>query len=429
MLAYRLLSVLALALYTPYALFRSLSGRRKIGDIAGRMGRRPYPDLDGGVWIHAVSVGEVGVAKNLLGELSRRAAGARLGLSVTTAAGTDVARRSAAGFPPGVAVFSFPLDLAGPVERALDGVRPGLILLTETEIWPLFLARARRRSIPVALVNGRLSERSFRRYRLAGAWLARVLDGVALFAMQTEADASRIRRLGAPSDRVFVTGNVKYDVGSPPPFADADRLREAARGRPVVAAASTGEGEEEMVLTAWSALPSGARPLLVLAPRRPERFDAVARMVERRGLPLLRRSRSDAPLVGAGTDVYLLDSIGELSSLYLETRLAFIGGSLIAAGGHNPIEAWAAGVPAVAGRHMENFREIAEAGERATILERVADADGLAAAFAAALADPAGTAARGERARGIVEESRGAGRRTVDRVLLLWDGRRERTAP
>ena len=425
MLAYRLLSAAALALYAPYALLRSLAGRRRIGNLAARMGRRPYPDLDGGVWVHAVSVGEVGVARNLLGELGRRAGGTRLGLSVTTAAGTDLARRSAAAFPAGLAVFSFPLDLAGPVERALDGVRPGLILLTETEIWPLFLARARRRGIPVALVNGRLSEESFRRYRLAGRWLARVLEGIALFAMQSEADAARMRRLGAPPERVVVTGNVKYDVSPAPPFEDAERLRRAAGGRPVLVAASTGEGEEEIVLDGWEAIPAAERPFLVLAPRRPERFDAVARLVERRGFPPARRSGADpAP----GTEVYLLDSIGELASVYREARLAFIGGSLIAAGGHNPIEAWAAGVPVVAGPHMETFRGVAAAGERAGILARVRAANGRAAAVAAALADPAAAAARGDRARSNVDESRGAGRRTVDLVLPLREGPKSRAA-
>ena len=150
MLAYRLLSAAALALYAPYALLRSLFGRRKIGNVPARMGRRPYPDLAGGVWVHAVSVGEVGVAKNLLAELARRAAGARLGLSVTTAAGMDLALRSVSAFPAGLGVFSFPLDFAGPVERSLAGVRPGLILLTETEIWPLFLERAKRRGVQEA---------------------------------------------------------------------------------------------------------------------------------------------------------------------------------------------------------------------------------------------------------------------------------------
>lgn len=429
---YRFLSALALAAYGPYALLRSAAGGRKIGSVRGKLGREPYPDLAGGVWVHAVSVGEVGVAHSILAELSRRAPGARLGLSSTTAAGLDLARRTA---PSGVAVFTFPLDLAGPVDRALGGVRPGLILLTETEIWPLLLSRAGAKGIGVALVNGRVSERSFRRYRRLGRWFARVLAGISFFAMQTEEDADRMRCLGADPARVRVTGNVKYDLPAAPPFPDSERLLAASGGLPLMVAASTGEGEEEMVLSAWESLRQDGRPALALAPRRPERFDAVAETVERRGHALVRRSAARAgspPAAEAGLGtrkscVYLLDSIGELASLYREACLAFIGGSLIPAGGHNPIEAWAAGVPVLVGPHTGNFREVTEDGERLGILERVDGAPALARAVAAAISDPDGLARRSERARQAVAESRGAAARAVDLVLsLLAEGGRKK---
>ncbi|MEP6801006.1 MAG: 3-deoxy-D-manno-octulosonic acid transferase [Acidobacteriota bacterium] len=415
MLFYRILSVLALVFYAPWALARSVLGIRKIGDLRGRLGFGRAPDLNGGVWVHAVSVGEVGVARNLLAELARKAPESRLALSVTTDAGAEMARRA---LPSGVPAFAFPLDLAGPVERALDAVRPGLILLTETEIWPLFLERAARRKIPVALVNGRLSERSFSRYRLAGRSFARVLSRVALFAMQTREDAARIERLGAPPGKVFVTGNVKYDLPPAPPFSDALRLASAARGRAVFVAASTGPGEDEIVLNAWAGLAPGRRPLLVLAPRRPERFDAVAALVSAAGHPLLRRSVPTAELPPEGS-VYLLDSIGELSSVYGEARLAFVGGSLVKAGGHNPIEAWSAGVPVIVGPHTSNFRDIVRDGRDIGILEIVADGAGLGRALAAALQDPEALARRGEAARRAVVESRGAVTRTADLVLPL----------
>ncbi len=288
MLLYRFLSVLVLAAYSPYALLRSLAGRRRLGDIRGRLGLSPYPDLDGGIWVHAVSVGEVRVARQLLGALARKAPGARLGLSVTTAAGRRLAERDAQAAS---AVFAFPLDLARPVERSLATVRPGLVLLTETEIWPLFLDRAAARGIPVALVNGRISGRSFGRYALARRFLARTLGKVSLFAMQTEEDAERIARLGAPPERIRVTGNIKYDLAAAPPFADAARLKGAASGRPVVVAASTADGEEAIVLEAWKRL--SPRPLLAIAPRRPERFDDVARLVDSSGFTLLRRTSPD----------------------------------------------------------------------------------------------------------------------------------------
>jgi 3-deoxy-D-manno-octulosonic-acid transferase len=433
MFLYRLLSILALIVYAPYAVVRSVMGRRRIGDVRGKLGLAPYPDLAGGIWVHAVSVGEVSVARNLLEALKNRLPGVPLGLSATTAAGLDAARRLAG---PGIEVFSFPLDLAGPVEKALTAVRPGLIVLVETELWPLLLERARTREVPIALVNGRISDRSFRRYLLLRRWFSRILENVSLFAMQTREDADRIARLGAPEGRILVTGNIKYDISPAPPFADAARLTAAAAGRPILVAASTSEGEEQIVLEAWKDL--DPRLFLAIAPRRPERFDDVAALVEHSGFGLIRRSRpspSPAPLnsrlstLNPSSDIYLLDSIGELSSLYRQAFLAFLGGSLVPTGGHNPIEAWAQGVAVVVGPNTGNFREITKSGERRGILERVADGRELRGALARSLADPSATAARGEGARRFVSESRGAAALTADSVAKLLSRRpRERAA-
>jgi 3-deoxy-D-manno-octulosonic-acid transferase len=432
MFLYRLLSVLALILYAPYAVLRSVTGRKRIGDVRGKLGLAPYPDLAGGIWVHAVSVGEVSVARNLLEALKHRLPGVPLGLSATTAAGLDAARRLAG---PGIGVFSFPLDLAGPVEKALTAVRPGLIVLVETELWPLLLDRARTRDVPIALVNGRISDRSFRRYLLLRRWFTRILENVSLFAMQTPEDADRIARLSAPQGRILVTGNIKYDMSPAPPFADAARLTAAAAGRPILVAASTSEGEERIVLEAWKDL--DPRPFLAIAPRRPERFDDVASLVERSGFSLIRRSRpsdpaseiQNAPTLNSPADIYLLDSIGELSSLYRQAFLAFLGGSLVPTGGHNPIEAWAQGVAVVVGPNTGNFREITGSGERRGILERVADGRELRGALARSLADPSATALRGEGARRLVSESRGAAALTADSVANLLSRRpRERAA-
>ena len=413
---YRAAAPVALLVYSPFALVRSLARRRRLGDLRGRLGLTSYPHLDGGIWIHAVSVGEVGVAHALLPPLSAGAPGRRIGVSVTTAAGRELAERTLA---PRVSIFAFPFDLSGPVEKALSQTGPGLVLVTETELWPLFLERAARRGIPVALVNGRISERSFARYRLVRRWFARTLRHIALFAMQSPEDARRIEELGAPSERIRLFGNIKYDAPSPGPFADGPRLRRAARGRPIVAAGSTADGEEEPVLEACADLPR--RPLLLLAPRRPERFDEVARLIEKRGLRLLRRSSPESPVTSPETlpDVYLLDSIGELASAYAEARLAFIGGSLVSSGGHNPIEAWAAGIPVVAGPHMENFGEIAARGEALGVLRRVEGSAGLRRALAESLDSPSELSQRGERAARFVESSRGAAERTAQAVLEL----------
>jgi 3-deoxy-D-manno-octulosonic-acid transferase len=416
LLFYRALGAVALAAYAPYALLRSLAGGRRLGDIRGRLGRSAYPDLDGGIWIHAVSVGEIGVAHNLLRALRKARPGCRAGISVTTAAGRELAERT---MSQDASLFAFPFDLAGPVERALAATRPGLVLLTETEIWPLFLERAARRGVPVALVNGRISERSYRRYRCVRGFLRGVLGRIALFAMQSGEDARRVKELGADGPRVRVAGNIKYDMPPAPAFADIERLRAVAAGRPVVVAGSTGEGEEALVLQAWSGLEN--RPLLVLAPRRPERFDEVARLCESRGLRLMRRSTHNSQLTthNPPADIYLLDSIGELASVYRGAALAFVGGSLIPRGGQNPIEAWAAGVPVLAGPHMENFRDVATAGQERGILRRVENAGGLARELAAALAAPEETRRRAADAERFVAQNRGAADRTAEAILTL----------
>jgi 3-deoxy-D-manno-octulosonic-acid transferase len=414
LLFYRALAALALAAYAPYALLRSLVGGRRLGDIRGRMGRSAYPDLDGGIWIHAVSVGEVGVARSLLRALRKARPGCRAGISVTTAAGRELAERT---MSQEASLFAFPFDLAGPVERALAATRPGLVLLTETEIWPLFLERAARRGVPVALVNGRISERSYRRYRRVRGFLRGALGRIALFAMQSAEDARRVEELGADGPRVRVDGNIKYDQPAAPEFADARRLRAAAAGRPIVVAGSTGEGEEALVLDAWQRL--APRPLLVLVPRRPERFDEVARLCQSRGLSLMRRSTPDASRLLTPVDIYLLDSIGELASVYRGASLAFVGGSLIARGGQNPIEAWAAGVPVLAGPHMENFRDVAAAGQERGILARVENVAGLERELTAALGAPEETRRRAADAERFVEENRGAADRTAEAILAL----------
>jgi 3-deoxy-D-manno-octulosonic-acid transferase len=420
LLLYRALAALALTVYAPVAFLRALAGRRRLGDVRGRLGLSEWPDLSGGVWIHAVSVGEVGVARNLLPELRRRMPGVRFGVSVSTAAGRELAERTLA-LDGNAAVYAFPFDLAGAIEKAFDATRPGLIVLTETEIWPLFIDRASRRRIPVALVNGRISERSFGRYRLARNFLAKTLAQLSLAAMQSKEDARRIETLGAPRDRIRALGNLKYDLPAPAPFPDADRLSAAAAGRPILVAGSTREREESKVLDAWQAL--SPRPLLVLAPRRPERFDEVARMVESRGLKLLRRSIPTLDprpsTLDFLPDVYLLDSIGELASVYRGAVLAFAGGSLVPSGGQSPIEAWSAGVPVVSGPHMENFREAVRDGEALGILRRAQDTRALGALFADAVARPEETRRSGEAAARFVAGSRGAAAATAELLASL----------
>ena len=361
----------------------------------------------GSIWIHAVSVGEVGAANSILRAI--REAGVRrpLVLSASTAAGLELARASREADH----VVPFPFDLRGAVERSLSALDPCLLLLTETEIWPLLLESCARRGIPVALVNGRISDRSYSRYRAVRRLLRGSLRRITLFAMQSEDDARRIRDLGAPPERVLVTGNVKFDVKIAEDSRVKERVRGWAAGRRVVIAGSTHEGEELAVLEAWKSLEP--RPLLVVAPRRPERFDAVFDLLISRGVAVGRSSGS-----ASNPDVVVLDTVGDLASAYAAADIAFIGGTLVPVGGHNPIEAWAHGIPTILGPYTRNFREIVRAGISGRAAVTVRDARELASAMSRLLGE-ASPGTRASNARALVENNRGAARAAADAVLPL----------
>ncbi len=407
MVLYRVAFGLGLVAYAPFAFLRQAAGGRRIGDWKGRFGLSALPGFSRSIWIHGVSVGEVNAARTILEALRQEVPGPFV-LSSSTAAGLSAAANvvSADGAIP------FPLDLARPVERALDAADPSLVLLTETEIWPLFLERCARRGVPVAIVNGRVSESSFSRYRRAGRWLAPSLSRIRFFAMQTGEDAVRIAALGVPDAKIRVTGNVKFDAPGEDRPEVAARLRTLAAGRPVVLAGSTHEGEEAAVLDAWSSLES--RPLLVIAPRRPERFDEVFRRMRERAPGSVRFSAAagEPPAV-------LLDTVGDLASAFGAADAAFVGGTLAEVGGHNPIEAWAKGVPTAIGPHVANIRAIVAEGEAAGAAIPVRSSADLAAAWSRLLADDAGRRARGASAARLVASHRGAAKKTAAAVLPL----------
>lgn len=367
-----------------------------------------------GLWIHAVSVGEVGVAAILAAALP-----ADLPLLVTTVTPTGQARARAA-FAGRARVAYLPFDLGPLVERFLRRFAPRALVLIEGDYWPLLLRQAHRRGLPVAVVNGRVGDRTFRRLRfwrpIAGILFSRVDS----FALQSEQDRDRLLALGVPARRLAVTGNLKFEAAEPaarPELMDA--VTRLAAGRPVLLAGSTMEGEEPQVLDAFVSLGGGARALLVLGPRHPERWDEVDGLLRQRGLAHLRRSRLALPAPPAAAaapppHVLLLDSLGELAALYRLAAAAFIGGTLVSTGGHNPLEAARYAVPVAAGPSMHNFRDMAERFDRAAAWRRVADAQELAGAWAEWLADPAGAREQGRRAQRLVEENRGALARTLD---------------
>jgi 3-deoxy-D-manno-octulosonic-acid transferase len=398
MLLYRLLFGSALALYAPFAFLRRAAGGKSIGDWRGRMGWTDLPRREGAIWIHGVSVGEVAAARSIARALRRRGETRPIVLSASTAAGLARAREAAEAD----AAIPFPFDLAWAVDRALEAVDPSLVLLTETEIWPLFLSRCERAGIPVALVNGRISERSFRHYRAMRPFFRRTLSRISLFAMQTDDDARRIRAMGAPPERVRVTGNVKFDLDPPPETYLRSRIREWAGGRKVLVAGSTHEGEEEVLLEALGRI--DPPPLLVIAPRRPERFDAVAGLAARRGLTVSRRSADES----GSPDVVVLDTVGELAAAYGAADVAFLGGTLSPVGGHNPIEAWAQGAPTLVGPHVQNIRELIRRGIQARAAVEVADAGELAAVAGQWLSDDEARGERSRQARDLVSANRGS---------------------
>jgi len=396
-LLYQLLYALALAVSSPFLLWRR--GRHYLATVRPRWAASPGGQQPVDLWLHAVSVGEVAVAATLA-----RGLPADLRLLVTTITPTGQARAEAL-FAGRAQVAYLPFDLRPAIGRFLRRFAPRALVLIEGDYWPLLLHEARRRALPVAVVNGRVSDRSFARLRRLRCLLAPLFGPVARFGMQTPADAERLRSLGVAAERLAVTGNLKFESPLPPPLpaleADLARL---ADGRPIFVAGSTMAGEEEAVLAALAAA-GPDRALLLLAPRHPERWPAVFALAQSAFPEAVRRSalpdRGRPPLV-------LLDSLGELAALYRIAAGAFIGGTLVATGGHNPLEPARFGVPVAVGPSMENFREIAERFDRAAAWRRVRQASDLSAVFAEWLADPEARRRLGEKGRALIEENRGA---------------------
>ncbi len=404
-LLYQIAVALLAAAAAPVALLAR--GGRYRATLAGRLGRFSGQAVRNALWIHAVSVGEVGVAATLA-----RGLPPDLPLVVTTVTPTGQ-ERARALFAGRAAVAYFPLELGFAVERFLDRFTPRALVLCEGDYWPLVLDRSRRRSLPIAVINGRVSDRSYPRLRRWRGPVRRLLlDPVDRFGVQTGADRERLIELGAPPERVAVTGNLKFETPEPPAQPELEALlTRLAAGRPVLAAGSTMPGEEALVLDAFAAAGGGDRALLVLAPRHPERFAEVANVIAHREPGWARRSAAAA--APERPPVLLLDSLGELAALYRHAQGAFVGGTLTPTGGHNPIEPARFGVPVAVGPSMDNFRQIAGSFDAARAWRRVADAAELGTAFAAWLEEPEAARELGRRGAGLVETNRGALERTL----------------
>lgn len=381
----------------------------------GLVPRSPRPVL----WVHAVSVGETIAAAPLVAALLARHPDLPVLLTAMTATGRERAR---ALFGDRVRYAYSPWDSPGSVRRFLNRVQPRALVIMETEIWPNMIAQTSARGVPVALVNARLSERSARGYRKVGALVRPLLKDFSWIAAQAPEDAHRFLALGAPPARVAVTGTVKYDIAVDASLrAAAQALRDRlGRRRPVWVAGSTHPGETEHLLAAHKALLSRhPDALLILVPRHPERFDEVARLVDGAGLYLARRSRDEEP---GQAQVYLGDSMGELMLLYGASDAAFVGGSLIDRGGHNPLEPAAWGLPVLAGPHVFNFEAVYAALASGGALSIVTDGASLGQALLELLGNPREAREQGDRALAVVEANRGALARVVEAVSGLLEG-------
>ncbi len=411
-------SVLMGLLQPAYALRLWWRGRAEPGyreAIGERFGRYPRSRGAGFVWVHAVSLGETRAAAALVDALRARRPGLALLLTHGTATGREAGR---ALLRPGDVQAWLPFDTPGAVRRFLAHFRPAVGVLMETEVWPNLMHAAAEAGVPMVLANARLSERSRRRGERYVALLHPAVAGLALALAQTEADAQRLRSAGAAEVRV--AGNLKFDLAPDAALVERGRAWRHALSRPVLLAAVTREGEEAMLLEAWAAWPAATtpRPLLLIVPRHPQRFDEVAALVQARGLTLARRSGwGEAPPPDAlQADAWLGDSMREMALYYGTADVALLGGSFAPLGGQNLIEAAACACPVVMGPHTFNFADAAERAEAAGAAERVADLPAALRAAAALLADPVRRDQASARGLAFAAAHRGAAVRMAEAI-------------
>jgi 3-deoxy-D-manno-octulosonic-acid transferase len=414
-LLYSLLLAVGLLAGLPFWLYQVTRHGKYTRGLGERFGRVPARLLQSGnkqtIWIHAVSVGEVLAISKLVEQLRQEIPSHRVVISTTTDTGQKLARTKFGEEN----VFYFPLDFAFCVRPYLQALKPELVILAETEFWPNFLRLSHASGAAIAVVNARISDRSLPGYRRWRRWLSRILQNIDLFLTQTQEDQKRLIAIGAQAERVQVSGNLKYDVAPPVQPEIVARLRKSfqqSAASPIVVAGSTVDDEEEgLLLHAFrNVLSEHPSAVMILAPRHPERFDPVADRVRGFGLPVWRRKPWNGEAMKGG--ILLLDSIGELSSIYSLADVAFVGGSLVPRGGHNIIEPAQYGVPIVVGNHTENFRDIVGLFQSREAVKVVGPAE-FPLVLMELLANPAQRAELGSRAKETLQSQMGATQRTV----------------
>ncbi len=418
-LLYSLLYTLGVVLLLPVAAYKALRHGKYVTGLGERLGTLPEIDAKGRevIWLHCVSVGEAQAARPLAQAVHENYPNHALVVSTITLTGQRVARELFS--KTATKVIYFPFDWAWTVRRALDKINPSAVLIMETELWPRFLFECARRGVPVGLVNGRISQKSFSRYKLIPSFVKSIVNNLEIALMQTREDAERMRALGLPVDRIAVSGNMKFDVGA---SSSEERLVEefskrfaSIEKRPLIVAASTHAPEERIVIEAFRQLrQNGASELrLLIAPRHPERFNEVESLVAQSGFSWTKRSAASSAS-DAVCDIILLDSIGELRAAYSLAEIVFVGGSLAHTGGHNLLEPASAGACIITGPHTFNFAAIVEGFRDKQALVEVPDvgeaesARALAKVFDELLASPNMRKRLAENARGVLEANRGA---------------------
>jgi len=411
---YTLLIYLATPLVLVYLLVRGLRSRDYLKRWRERFGRFDPPAKPGGIVVHAVSMGEVNAASMMVRELARRFPGDPLCLTTLTPTGSARVREL---FGESVFHVYVPLDLPGSVRRFLDRVRPRLLIIMETEIWPNLYHEATARGIPFLIVNARISEQSFGSYRRLRGLIGAALRRAAAIGAQSALDRERLLDIGAMPGQLTVTGNMKFDVRVPPSLAEQGEAIRAAWGthRPVLVAGSTHEGDERALLAAFSRLLSAVPDaLLVLVPRHPERFARAAQLGRQAGLAVALRSAGI--VCPAEVQCFVVDAMGELMRFYAACDVAFVGGSLEPIGGHNVLEPAALSKPVLIGPHTANFAEITQQMLDCGAALRVADAAGLEAALLRLFADPDERDRMGRAGVGLVSSGQGAVERTLELI-------------
>ena len=428
-LAYSLLLTLGLIVLIPHFLYQAFAHGKYIEGLRQRLGSLPPINNSSKpvIWVHCVSVGETQAARPLVSRLRSEFPDHFLLISTITTTGQtlaqDVFRHQAD------AVVYFPFDWTWTVRRAFKAIKPDVVLIMETELWPNFLRVCGNQNVPVALVNGRISAQSFRRYRMVRFFLRKVLSHLSVAVMQSDNDAKRIATLGMRDEKLFVSGNLKFDVDPSGVIANSTEMfRKRFDIKPeqsLILAASTHGPEEKIIIKSFQALRDKHKVRLIIAPRRPERFQEVANLIAGTSLISARRSK-DPQDDDAKAEIILLDSIGELPAIYSLCTVVFVGGSIVNKGGHNVLEPAMTGVCIVTGHHTHNFQAIVELLVEANAIVQLPPIEpekadqSLTRVLGELLSDGYRRSELGKHAREIVQQNQGAADRTLSLISPLF---------